>query len=212
MYVNGKKNYKCEIQLTASCICSWDSSLHQLPTLNSSSSELIYAIVNVMLRLSFPFPMSIVLRKRICINIGGKIWPRWPRWQRVVLFLQPLLRIVFIGKSSRHWTSLRHCCMHSKGTISSIEFNTFSHIQSTTDVENKEMLALMAVRDAKSLKETNDSESSSLSWNFFASPNPSLTESVPEDTNLFYLTNYIRSIQAIEWLIKMDRLRFVTKS
>lgn len=89
-----KKNYKCEIQLTASCICSWDSSLHQLPTLNSSSSELIYAIVNVMLRLSFPFPMSIVLRKRICINIGGKIWPRWPRWQRVVLFLQPLLRIV----------------------------------------------------------------------------------------------------------------------
>ena len=69
----------------------------------------------------------------------------------------------------------------------------------------------MAVRDAKSLKETDDSESSSLSWNFFASPNPSLTESVPEDTNLFYLTNYIRSIQAIEWLIKMDRLRFVTK-
>jgi kinesin family protein 13 len=57
-----------------SATCSWDSSLHNEPLLNkaSTSGELIYAIVRVLVRLSYPFNTELVLRKRICLNVYKK--------------------------------------------------------------------------------------------------------------------------------------------
>lgn len=57
-----------------SATCSWDSSLHNEPLLNKASSngELIYAIVRVLVRLSYPFNTELILRKRICMSVYKK--------------------------------------------------------------------------------------------------------------------------------------------
>lgn len=57
-----------------SVIVVWDSSIHDSPALNRASSpeERISLIVRVSVRLSHPFVMDLVLRKRISINVYKK--------------------------------------------------------------------------------------------------------------------------------------------
>lgn len=57
-----------------SVIVVWDSSIHDSPALNraSSAEERISLIVRVSVRLSHPFVMDLVLRKRISINVYKK--------------------------------------------------------------------------------------------------------------------------------------------
>ncbi|KAK3087726.1 hypothetical protein FSP39_009709 [Pinctada imbricata] len=52
-------------------IASWDSSMHDSVHLNrvTPSSDYVYLILKVTVRLSHPASMELVLRKRICINI-----------------------------------------------------------------------------------------------------------------------------------------------
>lgn len=57
-----------------SVIVVWDSSIHDSPALNRASSpeERISLIVRVSVRLSHPFVMELVLRKRISVNVYKK--------------------------------------------------------------------------------------------------------------------------------------------
>jgi len=52
-------------------VASWDSSIHESTYLNkvTDTNERAYMIVKVVVRLSYPTPMDLVLRKRICFNI-----------------------------------------------------------------------------------------------------------------------------------------------
>ncbi|CAG2222721.1 KIF13 [Mytilus edulis] len=54
-----------------SAVVSWDSSIHDSPSLNrvTSSNERVYMILKAVIRLSHPAYLEIVLRKRICLNI-----------------------------------------------------------------------------------------------------------------------------------------------
>ncbi|KAK7479091.1 hypothetical protein BaRGS_00029683, partial [Batillaria attramentaria] len=55
-------------------IGSWDSSLHDSPSLNrvTPANERIYMVVKAVVRLSHPASMELVLRKRVAINIYKK--------------------------------------------------------------------------------------------------------------------------------------------
>ena len=55
-------------------IASWDSSLHDSPSLNrvTPANERMYMVVKAVVRLSHPASMELVLRKRIAINIYKK--------------------------------------------------------------------------------------------------------------------------------------------
>ncbi|XP_076456377.1 kinesin-like protein KIF13A [Babylonia areolata] len=55
-------------------VASWDSSLHEEPSLNrvTSADERIYLVVKVVVRLKYPAHMELVLRKRVAINIYKK--------------------------------------------------------------------------------------------------------------------------------------------
>ncbi|XP_058836738.1 kinesin-like protein KIF13A isoform X1 [Topomyia yanbarensis] len=52
-------------------ICSWDSSIHDSPSLNrmTEANERVYLILKTTVRLSHPAPMDLVLRKRLALNI-----------------------------------------------------------------------------------------------------------------------------------------------
>ncbi|KAL5286205.1 KIF13B family protein [Megaselia abdita] len=52
-------------------IASWDSSMHDSQSLNriTEANERVYLILRTTVRLSYPAPMDLVLRKRLCINI-----------------------------------------------------------------------------------------------------------------------------------------------
>jgi hypothetical protein len=57
-----------------SAVCSWDSSIHEHEALNrvTANVDRVYAIVKVVVRLSYPAEIDIVLRKRLCFNIYKK--------------------------------------------------------------------------------------------------------------------------------------------
>ena len=54
--------------------CSWDSSIHACTALNRppSGNELVYGVIRVTVRLSHPFSVDLILRKRICLNVFKK--------------------------------------------------------------------------------------------------------------------------------------------
>jgi hypothetical protein len=82
------------------------------------------------------------------------------------------------------------------------------------DFENKETLALMAVNDtaaADNSGQTGGEEGDSLSWSFSMVENGDIpTQTAAEhNSGLGYLAKYIRSIQAVEWLLKIDRMKSI---
>ncbi|XP_065838715.1 kinesin-like protein KIF13A isoform X2 [Oscarella lobularis] len=60
-------------QVTA--VAAWDSSLHDNMNLRklTKPKERVYIVVKVTARLSHPLPVRLVLRKRICVKIIGKV-------------------------------------------------------------------------------------------------------------------------------------------
>ncbi|KJH45689.1 kinesin motor domain protein [Dictyocaulus viviparus] len=103
--------------------CSWDSSIHDQPSLNipSASNERVYAIVKVVVRLSHPCSMELVLRKRVCFNIYKKA------------SLTDRIRRRIVGSDALHRTS--------------VYYDIVAHLpKSSHDMEERSSLAIMAAR------------------------------------------------------------------
>uniref|UniRef100_A0A914I7I8 Kinesin motor domain-containing protein n=1 Tax=Globodera rostochiensis TaxID=31243 RepID=A0A914I7I8_GLORO len=171
------------------CSCPWDSSLHECPALNRNSrgNECIFLIVKLLISISHPFPTEILLRKRICLNIGepnsaggGTIWP-WSRRPDPLTGTGLFVDVV--------------ACIP----------------KSSLDFEHREVLAKLAVQHATSCDQTEDGADGDLSLvSFGSSALPgALADYSPRDgANSNYLSEYVsKTIHAVEWLIKLDRLR-----
>ncbi|KAI1724019.1 kinesin motor domain-containing protein [Ditylenchus destructor] len=155
--------------LEMSVTCSWDSSIHCCHALNrpSNSNESIYAIVSVTCRLSYPFTMDLVLRKRICMSIYKK-----------PSFANRIMR-KFVGSGIIGGTG--------------VYYDVVANIpKSSLDMEDRATLALMAVRQTA---ETSSSDSKQNE------------KSVSGNDCWSYVEEYTKSIRAVEWMLKLDRLR-----
>ncbi|KAI6191397.1 Kinesin motor domain-containing protein [Aphelenchoides bicaudatus] len=139
-----------------SATSSWDSSLHNEPLLNKANSngELIFAVVRVLVRLSYPFNTEVVLRKRICMSVYKK-----------PSFKDRLLRKIVDTRTT---------------TGTGVYYDVVASIPKS-DMEDRASLALMAARHDQN-------------------------KATPGDKSA-YVEAYIKSIQAVEWMLKLDRLR-----
>uniref|UniRef100_A0A1I7SLJ5 Kinesin motor domain-containing protein n=1 Tax=Bursaphelenchus xylophilus TaxID=6326 RepID=A0A1I7SLJ5_BURXY len=142
-----------------SVTCSWDSSLHQDQLLNKvpQNGELIYGIVRVAVRLSYPFNAELVIRKRICLNVYKK-----------TSFKDRLMKKIGV-----------------QGTVNGtgVYYDIVAHVpKSSLDMEDRASLAMMAARHADEQKTTINGQCA-------------------------YVEAYTKSIQAVECMLKLDRLR-----
>ncbi|KAL2083838.1 hypothetical protein ACEWY4_019356 [Coilia grayii] len=106
-----------------SCVCSWDSSIHDSAHLNrvSAPAERIYLIVKATVHITHPAHMELVLRKRIAVNIYNK-----------QSFTQSLKRRMSLKNT-----------LHSCGVTYEIVSNV---PKASEEAEERETLALMAAR------------------------------------------------------------------
>uniref|UniRef100_A0A915DQE0 Kinesin-like domain-containing protein n=1 Tax=Ditylenchus dipsaci TaxID=166011 RepID=A0A915DQE0_9BILA len=178
--------------LEMSATCSWDSSIHFCHALNrpSNAGEMVFAIINATCRLSYPFSMDLVIRKRICLNIYKK-----PSFTDRIM-----RRIAGMGNI----------------TGTGVFYDVVAHIpKSSLDMEDRATLALMAVRHTTCLEDENSKPFTSLSGELVEQ-----TESLDSKTDIppanqttmgnncwSYVEVYTKSIQAVEWMLKLDRLR-----
>ncbi|XP_063048761.1 kinesin-like protein KIF13A, partial [Engraulis encrasicolus] len=106
-----------------SCVCSWDSSIHDSAHLNrvSAPNERIYLIVKATVSITHPVTMEVMLRKRIAVNIYNK-----------QSFTQSLKRRI----STRN--TLQSC---------GVTYEIVANVpKSSEEIEERETLALLAAR------------------------------------------------------------------
>ncbi|VBB27860.1 unnamed protein product [Acanthocheilonema viteae] len=149
-----------------SATCSWDSSIHENPSLNkpTEGSDHVYAIVKVIVRLSHPCEIDIILRKRICMHVYRKTG------------LTERLIKKLVGSDSITGTS--------------VYYDLVAHIpKSSLDVEDRTSLARMAAHQSVN----NDDDLSADTDN--------------RGHRETYIEAYTKSIQVVESMLKLDRLR-----
>uniref|UniRef100_A0A1I8AYI4 Kinesin motor domain-containing protein n=1 Tax=Meloidogyne hapla TaxID=6305 RepID=A0A1I8AYI4_MELHA len=184
-----------------SFICPWDSSLHECPAMNRESKigEYTYVIVKLIIRISQPINASLVLKKRLCLqfisfeqrsqNLSTSRWPAlfssWPSVKKVGNAKQNAEEEEIIKNEEKRI-----------GTGLFVDIVGFIP-KCTLEMEKREILAKLAIRNIN-LKEI-DKEEKTKEFINEIEKQPKLNE---------YLSEYLsKTIQSVEWLIKMDRLR-----
>ncbi|VDM97845.1 unnamed protein product [Thelazia callipaeda] len=162
-----------------SATCSWDSSLHEHLGLNkpTEGSDNIYAIVKVTLRLSRPCEIDMVLRKRVCMHVYKKTG-----------FTGRLIRKL-VGTDSITGTSVYYDVVAHIPKVFYLLIFLSANFQSSFDVENRASLARMAAQQSLN---TDDELS---------------TCSNSKEHKENYIEAYTKSIQVVESMLKLDRLR-----
>ncbi|KAL3097852.1 hypothetical protein niasHS_000587 [Heterodera schachtii] len=173
------------------CSCPWDSSLLDCPALNRNSrpTECVFLILKFLFSISHPFPAEIVLRKRICLCIGetnsnfavgSSIWP-WAKKTEILT-----------GTGTGLFVDIVACIP-----------------KCSVGFERREELAKLAVQHAtNSSDQTEDGDLSLVSFGSSALPGALADYSPRDGAKSNYLSEYVsKTISAVEWLIKLDRLR-----
>uniref|UniRef100_A0A0R3RTH8 Kinesin motor domain-containing protein n=1 Tax=Elaeophora elaphi TaxID=1147741 RepID=A0A0R3RTH8_9BILA len=179
---------ECDVN-EISATCSWDSSIHGNAALNkpTEGSDHVYALVKVTVRLSHPCEIDIILRKRICIHVYKKTG------------LTERLIKKLVGSNSITGTS--------------VYYDLVAHIpKSSLDVEDRTSLARMAAHqsvnnDDDLSADTDNRYDCSIS---FFSPIDHCQQYNNinfRDHKETYIEAYTKSIQVVESMLKLDRLR-----
>ncbi|KAF7638016.1 Kinesin motor domain-containing protein, partial [Meloidogyne graminicola] len=175
-----------------SCICPWDSSLHECSEMNkiSKNGEYIYIIIKIYIQISQPINACLVLRKRLCLQfissnnllLNNLLWPSfWPLINK-------------IGGNSTNQKKLKN---KEKRIGTGLFIDIIACIPKCLfDMEKRENLTKLAI-----INNLNNNNNNIL-----------INNKEKEEENEEYLNNYLKeyflkTIQSFEWLIKIDRLR-----
>ncbi|VDK46831.1 unnamed protein product [Anisakis simplex] len=169
-----------------SATCSWDSSIHDHPSLNkpSGGNEQIYAIVKVVVRVLHPCQIDIILRKRICMHIYKKASLTERLMKRIVGTVSFKISSKFLIAFAPIFCWFRALQDAICGT--SVQYDVVAHIPKA----NRATLAMMAARASQSIDEDVDANDDS-----------------SKDKRQSYIEVYTKSIQVVESMLKLDRLR-----
>nr|CAD2171215.1 unnamed protein product [Meloidogyne enterolobii] len=191
-------------QTRLSVICPWDSSLHECSAMNRESKigEYIHVIVKVYIKISQPINACLVLRKRLCLQFisfeqRSQNLLTTTRWHSRFFSSWPL------SKNELNENQEEIIKKEEKRIGTGLFVDIIGCIpKCTLEMEKREILAELAIKNIN-LKEIDEEEKEEEKEEFIEG----MERQQPIKLNK-YLTEYLsKTIQNVEWLIKMDRLR-----